>query len=325
MVDSLLRLQARDDSVFLADPIRRDHQRDVAAHRLFGGVAEHPFGRRIPTLNSAVKRLADDGVVGRLNDRSEQTGGQELPGSFLFHSALIGHVPENQHASRNRAVFVPDRSRAVVNGQLVTVFPHQHGVVGETDNDAFAERPERGVGDRLTCGFVDDSKDVVQRATECSALCPPGQRLGNGVHRHHTRVDIGRNHCVTDASERHSQQLAAFVCGGVRTSCRLAKADDQAARKQIREQSDQSSDPAEGKMVSGLDEQVVARDIAEEDDEHRGPGAAQPLRRGNSTEERDERQRVAHPGIEDHAQQDGGNKRYEGQRMDRCRAALFCD
>ena len=46
----------------------------MAADGLLGWVAEEPFGRGVPALNDTVERLADDGVVGRLDDRREQPG-----------------------------------------------------------------------------------------------------------------------------------------------------------------------------------------------------------------------------------------------------------
>src|SRR5262249_42559726 len=55
MFDPLAGLQARDDAVFLLDALWRNHQRDVTADRLLGGVAEHPLGGRVPGLNDALE------------------------------------------------------------------------------------------------------------------------------------------------------------------------------------------------------------------------------------------------------------------------------
>ena len=46
MIDPLPGFQAGDDLVFFGDPFGRNDQRDMAAHRLLGGVAEERFGRR---------------------------------------------------------------------------------------------------------------------------------------------------------------------------------------------------------------------------------------------------------------------------------------
>ena len=54
VLDPLSGLQAGDDLVFLGDALGRDDQRDVAAHRLLGGVAEEPLGAGVPALDDAV-------------------------------------------------------------------------------------------------------------------------------------------------------------------------------------------------------------------------------------------------------------------------------
>ena len=78
MVDPSPGLQAGDDLVLLRDAIGRDDERDVAADGLCGGVAEEALGGGVPALDDAVERLADDGVVGRFDDRRQQARGQEL-------------------------------------------------------------------------------------------------------------------------------------------------------------------------------------------------------------------------------------------------------
>ena len=55
-------------------------ERDVTAHGLLGGVAEQPLGGGVPALNDAVQRLADDGVLRRLDDRRQQAGGRQPAG-----------------------------------------------------------------------------------------------------------------------------------------------------------------------------------------------------------------------------------------------------
>ena len=89
----------RDDLVFLGDALGRDDQGDVPADGLRGGVAEQPLGAGVPALNDAVQRLADDGVVGRLDDRREQAGRQQLSSPSPCRPPLRGDVAEDQHAA----------------------------------------------------------------------------------------------------------------------------------------------------------------------------------------------------------------------------------
>ena len=71
VVDPFTSPDARDDIVFLRKPLLRNDQRDVPAHRLGLGPAEHALGSPIPRRNDAVERLADDGVVRGVHDRAE--------------------------------------------------------------------------------------------------------------------------------------------------------------------------------------------------------------------------------------------------------------
>ena len=59
--------------VLFRDAILRNDERDMAAHRLLRGVAEQALGGGVPALDDSVERLADDRIVGRLDDRREET------------------------------------------------------------------------------------------------------------------------------------------------------------------------------------------------------------------------------------------------------------
>jgi hypothetical protein len=71
VIDPLAALNARQYSRLLVDALRRDQD----GHRLAGGflgrIAEHALGAAIPGLDDAVEILADNGVVGRLDDGRE--------------------------------------------------------------------------------------------------------------------------------------------------------------------------------------------------------------------------------------------------------------
>jgi hypothetical protein len=70
------RLAARESAehqIFLGLPVLRDDHPDRLADRFLGCVAEHPLRRPVPRRDDAVEVLADDGVVGGINDAREMT------------------------------------------------------------------------------------------------------------------------------------------------------------------------------------------------------------------------------------------------------------
>ena len=77
VVDPFASPQAREDIVFLREPLLRNNQRDALAHRLGLGPAEHALGGLIPRRNDAVKGLTDDGIVRGRDDRA-QTGRRQV-------------------------------------------------------------------------------------------------------------------------------------------------------------------------------------------------------------------------------------------------------
>src|SRR6185436_379001 len=68
MVDPFTGLQARNNSILFTDSIGGNDKRNMLPDRLGSRVAENPFRALIPALNNAVKRLADDRIVGRFDD-----------------------------------------------------------------------------------------------------------------------------------------------------------------------------------------------------------------------------------------------------------------
>ena len=71
VTDALARAQPRQDHLLLARALRRNDHEDRLADRLVGGIAEQPLGALVPGEDPTVQRLADDRVVGRIDDRGE--------------------------------------------------------------------------------------------------------------------------------------------------------------------------------------------------------------------------------------------------------------
>ena len=78
VLDAPTLLQRRDDSVFLCEALRRNHERDVAADGFGSRVAEQALSSRIPALDDAVEPLADDRDLRGLYDRCEPARRQQL-------------------------------------------------------------------------------------------------------------------------------------------------------------------------------------------------------------------------------------------------------
>ena len=95
VVDPFAAFEPRDDITFFVETLRRNDQADVSAHGFGRRVAKGMFRARIPALDDAIERLADDGVVGRFDD-----GGQSLAdsgGRLGVPTDVAGRPPEEQH------------------------------------------------------------------------------------------------------------------------------------------------------------------------------------------------------------------------------------
>ena len=111
VLDPLAAAEPVQDVALLVQPLGRDDQGDRPADGLGGGVAEEPLGPGVPRPDDAVERLADDRVVGRLDD-----GGQPRLG--LLGPLPLGHVAEDQDRADRARGPVPDRGGAVVDRPL---------------------------------------------------------------------------------------------------------------------------------------------------------------------------------------------------------------
>ncbi len=190
MVDPFSGFQAGDDAIFLADAFGGDDERNMTAHRLLGSVAEETFRRGVPALNDAVQRLADDGVVRRLDDRREEPGRLTAGSSFsrsmrrcALTSRKIRTHPETWPCSSLIGAALSSIGRSPPS------FLDQHRVIRQTDDDSLPEGPCRRAFDRPASVFVDDPKHLVERLTDGVLLRPTCQRLSHRIQVGDATVD----------------------------------------------------------------------------------------------------------------------------------------
>src|SRR6185369_7049004 len=69
--DALTSAQPRQNLRFLIEVIRWNDDGDGLADYFVGGVAEDPFRPLVPTGDDALEGFADDGVIGRLDQRRQ--------------------------------------------------------------------------------------------------------------------------------------------------------------------------------------------------------------------------------------------------------------
>ena len=74
--DPLSGFQGRDDPLLFGGAVDGDDEGDVTPHGLIGGEAEQPLGGGVPASDDAVQRLADDGILRRLDDGRQQAIGE---------------------------------------------------------------------------------------------------------------------------------------------------------------------------------------------------------------------------------------------------------
>jgi len=67
-----------EDFLFRGMQVLRDESQDRLAYYLLGCVSEHAAGALIPACNDAVQILANNAVVGRIDNRSQQKPGVVL-------------------------------------------------------------------------------------------------------------------------------------------------------------------------------------------------------------------------------------------------------
>src|SRR5260370_981768 len=101
MFDALAAPNALDDRFLFVLVFWRDQNLDVLANYLFGHVAKDSLGRAVPGDDSAIEVLADNCVVGRLNDGCEALRSN-------LSTLSLRHIHQHIHRSNEDAGGVED-------------------------------------------------------------------------------------------------------------------------------------------------------------------------------------------------------------------------
>src|SRR5690606_1480646 len=180
---------------------RNDRVAERAADRFARGESEELLGALVPVRHDAVEAEADDGVLGRGDDRRE-------PGEIELRLALSGDVPEDEHDAEDVAVPVANRRGAVVDRSFGPVPRDEDRVVREPDDPPGLEDAPHGVVRRVSALLADDRENFLEGPSESLIGAPAGERLGDGVEKLHAARRIRDDHSVADARERHLEALA---------------------------------------------------------------------------------------------------------------------
>ena len=119
VIDALAAADACEDFVLLVQPILRDDDRDGLSHCFMRGVPEHPLRCPIPRLDDTVEILADDRVVGGVDDRAQSV-------LLAFENRLGADVTSNLGGSDDPIVLVSNRRDGQRDGNERAVLPLPH-------------------------------------------------------------------------------------------------------------------------------------------------------------------------------------------------------
>ncbi len=272
-----------------------DKDGDGPADDLLGGVAVEPLGPAVPTGDEAVQVLAVDGVLGRLDDHRQLASGR-------FRLPPLRDVTEDEDHAPQHSPGVTDRGGAVVNGAFRSVLGDEDRVVRQPDDPALPQHFLDGVLDRLAGMLVHDAEYFFERSPRPLLLRPAGQGHGDFVQRCDPAFAVGRDDGIAHAGERHPEKFLPLLGAALSKPHRLPEADDEGASEQVKGEADVMVRVQEGERVTGFHEEVVARQVAEGGGDKGGPVAPVPDGGGDGSVQRDERQVVAQPRVEQPAE-----------------------
>ena len=201
MVEALAATNASDDAGLFVPTIAGDDQSDVLADGFFGEVAENAFGALVPTGDDAVEGLADNGIVGGVDDGGEQ-------GGVAFGASAISDLARDFGGADNASVGVLDGRDGEGNVDESAIFALADGIEMV---DAFAA-PDAG-HDAVLFGepvFRDDESDVaadrfLRRIAE--------DALGSGVPTGDDAIEVFADNHVVGRVHDGGEQAAGLIAG----------------------------------------------------------------------------------------------------------------
>jgi hypothetical protein len=122
--------------------------------------------------------------------------------------AQFGHVAEDQHHAIELACGIDDGRAAVVDRAFGAVARDQQGVIRQAHRLSGREHLRNGILDPLAALLVDDVEDLAHGRVDGVRRRPSGQLFGDRIHEREPAPAIRGDDRVSDARERHAQQLA---------------------------------------------------------------------------------------------------------------------
>src|SRR5262249_9621978 len=145
--DRLSSSNPRQDHVFFGEPLPRNDDRDRLADRFGRRVPEYPFGAAVPRGDNAIQVLADDGIVGGLDDR-----GKSLRGAIRLLEGLLAHAFRQGFPSR------PEEPLAILSMDVAsrheTVLPASQAPAEREHEQNQKDQPKAAAGVITPSGAV---------------------------------------------------------------------------------------------------------------------------------------------------------------------------
>src|SRR6185312_12051108 len=194
MLDALATTQLRENELFLGLQLRWNKRGDRLANDFLGAVTEQPRSPCIPRSDHAVERLADDRIIGTIDDRRK-------PCPAVLSLTLLRDVAKDQHHPEQLAVRQANRGSTVVDSNLSTIACEQYRVIGQPDDGADLQYFLHRIVDGPSCVLVDNAKHRFERLISRLLARPAGQRCGDGVHEGDTSRLVRHDDRITDAGQ----------------------------------------------------------------------------------------------------------------------------
>ena len=124
-------------------------------------------------------------------------------------------APVMSRKTRTAPMVLPSPSliggAAVVDGDLRPIFPYEHGMVGQANDDPFPEHPGDRVFYRLAGLLVDDVEHLRDRSPGCVTKGPAGQAFSDRVQERDPAALVCSDDRVADARQRNPQPFTLLL------------------------------------------------------------------------------------------------------------------